>query len=145
MPWLDPFTRESISNKKKCVLKSGYRLIKKQQHLKNIKQFYEHNITDSDNKGIETSSPSSEESVNLQWFSPVSKYWMIKLCKQMNIDVKIVKFMEKKRSKVLTNPRTFIDVLGDGNCWYRCISVWVTGSEDYHEHFRTNVYKVIIF
>lgn len=58
----------------------------------------------------------------------------------MNIDVKIVKYRVKKCSEVLTNPKTFIDVLGDGTCWYRCILAWVTGSEDYYGHFRINVY-----
>jgi len=145
MPWIGPFTIESISGKNTCVLKRGDRLIKKQQHLKNIKKFYEH-TSDGDDKKIEIiSTQSSKDSVNPQWFRPISKHWMIQQCKQMNLDVKNVKCVVKKRSKILKTPKTFIDVLGDGNCWYRCISMWVTGSEDYHEHFRTNVYKVILF
>lgn len=41
MPWIGPFTIESISDKNTCTLKKGDRVLKSKQHLKNIKKFYE--------------------------------------------------------------------------------------------------------
>ncbi|XP_016656023.1 uncharacterized protein LOC107882322 [Acyrthosiphon pisum] len=46
-----------------------------------------------------------------------------------------------KKSKPLTTPKKLIDVLGDGNCWYRCISLWINGSEEHHELVRLKLYQ----
>lgn len=40
-------------------------------------------------------------------------------------------------------PDVRLDVEGDGNCFYRCVSLWLTGSEDAHLRLRLFLYKVI--
>ena len=39
----------------------------------------------------------------------------------------------------LKNIKTYQHVKGDGNCFFRCISFILTGSEDYHETIRDQV------
>ena len=40
-------------------------------------------------------------------------------------------------------PETIRDVKGDGNCFFRCISVFLNGDEDKHEDIRRNVVETL--
>lgn len=151
MPWIGPFVIEKIYDKNTCTLRKGDRVLKKTQHLKNIKMFFRRPIDDlvidSDPEDLEVSIPisSTERKLSKQKFRPISKYWMLNQSKSLKIDISTIKYVVKKLVKPLTTPKTTIDVTGDGNCWYRCISVWINGSEEHHELIRTNLYQVILF
>lgn len=43
----------------------------------------------------------------------------------------------------LGRPAARLNVEGDGNCFFRCVSVWLTGSEDMHLSLRLILYKVM--
>lgn len=151
MPWIGPFTIENINEKNTCVLKRGDRVLKQKQHLKNIKKFYERPADDpvinNETEDVMMVSTSNDQDLkNKQLFRPISKYWMINQCKSLNIDLSSIKNNIKKCSKPLTTPKKkMIEVLGDGNCWYRCVSVWINGSEEHHELIRMHLYQVIHF
>lgn len=130
MPWIGPFTIESISDKNTCTLKKGDRVLKSKQHLKNIKKFYEpshenHTFINSEPEIELISSPQDVEPINTYkiLYRPISKYWMVNQCKALKLDLSSIKCKIPKQTKPLTTPKKLIDVLGDGNCWYRCISM----------------------
>jgi len=153
MPWIGPFVIESISDKNTCTLKKGDRILKSKQHLKNIKKFYEptqedHNIFINSEPEIKLiSSPQDVKPIisHKMLFRPISKYWMVNQCKTLKIDLSSIKCKIPKHTKPLTTPKKLIDVLGDGNCWYRCISVWINGTEEHHELVRLKLYQVIYY
>jgi len=89
MPWIGPFTIESISDKNTCVLRRGDKLIKKHQHLKNIKKFYEQteNCDDPTDDEVKISSE-TVISIKKSPYRPVSKLWMTSKCSELNVPVK---------------------------------------------------------
>lgn len=147
MPWIGPFTIESISDKNTCVLRRGDKLIKTHQHLKNIKKFFERTEDISQDPNDEVIvSDENVITVKKSAFRPVSKLWMANKCLELNVPItQKHKCVAKKSYKRLSKPKQTIDVIGDGNCWFRCISVWLTNSEEYHELIRSSVYKVFMF
>lgn len=152
MPWIGPFTIESISDKNTCTLKKGDRVLKSKQHLKNIKKFYEslqenHIFINSEAEIELISSPQNVEPMNTykMLYRPISKYWMVNQCKALKLDLSSIKCKVPKQTKPLTTPKKLIDVLGDGNCWYRCISEWINGTEEHHELVRLKLYQVIYY
>ena len=48
-----------------------------------------------------------------------------------------------KASSSRKAPETIRDVKGDGNCFFRCISVFFNGDEDKHEDIRRNVVETL--
>lgn len=82
-----------------------------------------------------------------QFFRPVSKFWMIKMCKSLNLPFTSnkIKVLAKICTKSLSKPKSTIDVAGDGNCWFRCISMWIAHTEEHHELLRAQLFKVNIF
>ena len=48
-----------------------------------------------------------------------------------------------KESSSRKAPETIRDVKGDGNCFFRCISVFLNGDEDKHEDIRRNVVETL--
>ncbi|VVC45697.1 Ribonuclease H-like domain,OTU domain [Cinara cedri] len=81
-----------------------------------------------------------------QKFIPVNKNWMKTQMKafKINLSDSDLVCIAQTCSKPLTKPKRIIDVLGDGNCWYRCISLWVTGSEKYHDVIRAELYQYVM-
>lgn len=144
MPWIGPFVIESLSDNHTCILKKGDRILKTKQHIKNIKNFFERAEENFDDPTDEISISTEDVlPVKKTPFRPVSKLWMTSKCKELGIPSKSnYKCVAKKSTKCLSKPKQTIDVIGDGNCWFRCISIWLTESEDYHELIRSRVYKV---
>lgn len=149
MPWIGPFIIESLSSNNTCVLKRGDKILKTKHHIKNIKKFYERmedNCDDTYNE-VEIISQDHDFVAIKQYFRPVSKVWMITKCKSFNLPFTSnkIKFLAKKSSKSLSKPKSIIDVAGDGNCWFRCIFMWITHTEEHHELIRAQLFKVNIF
>lgn len=84
--------------------------------------------------------------IRKRYFKPVDKIWMLSTSIKFNLPLKPnnITCVAENTTKLLTKPKCTIDVIGDGNCWYRCISLWITNSENYHESIRNHVYEVII-
>lgn len=144
MPWVGPFVIEYLSDDYTFILKIEDKLVKYIQHLKNIEEFDERMLDVEHKQSDEIDSENIEENRKTRFFKPVNMLWMIRQCIRMGVDVTSVKSVVKAHAKLLTVPKDLIAVRGDGNCWYRCISVWITGSEDHHEQVRSDLYEVFV-
>lgn len=145
-PRIGPFTIESVSNGNTCYLRKGDKIFKKKFHFKNLIKYYDDNdkndTAESCDVDIENVSFSETLTRNML-FKPIGTLWMVTRCIELGIDApNDLKCVADKCTKMLTKPKKTIDVQGDGNCWYRCVSVWVTGTEDYHEDIRAHLYNV---
>lgn len=54
-----------------------------------------------------------------------------------------IRRVANKSCKLLTESKLVIDVQGDGNCWVRCLSVWLTNCENNHHLLRMRLFEVI--
>lgn len=120
-----------------------------QFHTKNIKEVYiicpKENCSNELQWDIaidEAEIPFNEQ----RYFKPVDKLWMISTSIKFNLPIKIYSTtcVAENTTKLLTKPKCTIDVAGDGNCWYRCISLWITNSEDNHKLIRNHLHQVTI-
>jgi len=74
-------------------------------------------------------------------FNPVAKPWQILKCKQLNLNLtEVLKF--KRRGQFLSEPAETKNILGDGNCLYRALSYWITGTEENHREIRKRISEV---
>lgn len=76
-------------------------------------------------------------------FCPVDSLWQQKMCKKFNLNLHFP--FNTFLSRPLTNPKAFRRIKGDGNCFYRCVSYWITGSEDYYAIIRAKIVEVYNF
>ncbi|VVC28037.1 OTU domain [Cinara cedri] len=111
--------------------KSGDQIVNKKQ--RHIKQYNNENTI---------------EDITKKWFRPVNKTWMMEKCEKMHLSINFkstqIHATTAKQFKLLTEPKYSLDVLPDGNCWYRCISIYVTGSQHYHELIRMHLYEFVM-
>lgn len=76
-------------------------------------------------------------------FNPVSKSWQDLKCRQFNLP--LTSYLNfKGTDKSLGRPLKVKYIRGDGNCFYRSICYWITGSEEYHLVIRELISEVII-
>lgn len=75
-------------------------------------------------------------------FSPVDCAWQFKVCKTLNLNVHVQ--LTGGKSKPLSFPTVFRDVIGDGHCLFRSLSYCLTGSEESHGEIRKKIFEVII-
>ncbi|CAI6350473.1 unnamed protein product [Macrosiphum euphorbiae] len=74
-------------------------------------------------------------------FNPVAKPWQILKCAQLKLNLtEVLKF--KGRGKFLSEPAETKKIIGDGNCLYRALSYWITGTEDNHMEIRKRIAEV---
>lgn len=74
-------------------------------------------------------------------FNPVAKPWQILKCAQLKLNLtEVLKF--KGRGKFLSEPAATKKIIGDGNCLYRALSYWITGTEDNHMEIRKCIAEV---
>lgn len=73
-------------------------------------------------------------------FFPVDEMWQRQMCNKLNIDIhfKLCSVL----SVPLTKPLLGRQIVGDGNCFFRCLSFWITGTEDYHLVMRAKIVEV---
>jgi len=70
-----------------------------------------------------------------RFFLPVSRWWQTKICHRFGL--KIRRFIELDPSvKLLTSPDVLQQTRGDGNYFFRCISLYLVGSEEEHGFVR---------
>jgi len=79
-----------------------------------------------------------------QFFYPIEFQWMVAMCHKLLVpppEFPPPHVLGKRL--LLTQPLQRVNVLGDGNCWFRSISYWVTGTEEHHFTIRKALMKVI--
>ena len=73
---------------------------------------------------------------NNEWeFIPVDLDWQISKCN----DLEIIKKHKAVETKVISRPKDVIPIRGDGNCFFRCISYAITGSQAAHKQIRNDI------
>lgn len=155
MPWIGPFTIHDIINKNTCVLKRGDTILKRKQLISNIKKYYKTNDADQDSfKQFEDNIPNilDENPPELpilsgckNYFNPVSLNWMKIQCKKFNFPLPQKPVVEKNKNiKLLNEPKERISIIGDGNCWFRAISLLISGTEEFHADIRAALIKVLL-
>lgn len=78
-----------------------------------------------------------------QFFNPVGRAWQNLQKKTFNL--KIEQTLHFKREKqILGKPSLIKAIIGDGNCFYRSLSYWITGTEDHHMAIRILIAQVIL-
>lgn len=138
-PWVGPYIINNIINNKLCVLKNGNKVLKTKQLLKNIKKFYESTSDENDeNEGVKIISHQEPE---IRYYNPVRKMWQLTKCRILKCSWKCSLELPNKR-KLLNSP-IIKTILGDGNCLFRALSYWVSGTEDNHTLLRKKVAEVI--
>lgn len=147
LPWKGPYEIVSINSGNTCVIKNSCQVLKKKIHLKNLKLYNESTIN---SKNIANESKSEDiimedtyivSVVNKQVFNPVTKFWQLRQSKLLNIEIKHY-FNYKYKEKILTEPGTIKQIVGDGNCLFRSLSYCITGSEDHHMDLRKKIVEV---
>lgn len=147
IPWkpkIGCYIIDSINSNKTCVLKYNDRILKTRQHLKNLKHYYENDLVPVTDDDVEicTNPEKKSNNVNLRYFNPVSYLWQKIQCRYFNLTIKHKHNMSSV-SKILNKPLTKKIINGDGNCFYRVLSWWITGEEDSHQIMRQNLEEVI--
>ncbi|KAK3105087.1 hypothetical protein FSP39_016983 [Pinctada imbricata] len=135
--WMGPYIVEDITPKGVATLKSlDDRTLKVKYNVKQLKVFKarsdvhveERNKTeDMDDCVIE-----HVEVAPKQHFNTVDAEWQ----KAHKDDFKIRKFHKFSEKKRLTKPKAVENIKGDGNCYFRCLSFALTGSQNVHERVR---------
>lgn len=78
-----------------------------------------------------------------RYFNPVGKPWQFDKCKLLD-DSELVETPEfyEDTIKVLNHPSKFQIIGKDGNCLFRALSYWVTGTQKMHVLLREKVAEV---
>ncbi|KAL5233796.1 hypothetical protein ACI65C_001207, partial [Semiaphis heraclei] len=157
----------SIHSGNTCVLKNEFKVLKKKIHLKNLKIYNEpiknkvEEKYDADESGSKSSDTGSYKNINnlqvndieyneskldklkdKRVFNPVTKPWQLRQNKILNLKIEKC-FNYKYRGKILGEPTKIKNIIGDGNCLYRSISYWITGTEDHHLKTRNLIAEVV--
>ncbi|XP_050432653.1 uncharacterized protein LOC126840762 [Adelges cooleyi] len=69
------------------------------------------------------------------YFNPVEPVWQFDTCRQFNLELYRY-FQFNQVVKVLNTPSRWVEVTADVNCLYRALSLWMTGTEEYHPTLR---------
>ena len=77
----------------------------------------------------------NEEDRPIWTFEPVDEEWQTAKCEEFHLAFRKL-FPSEMQSVALSNPVNIMQVEGDGNCWFRCVSLVVTGSQDDHTEIR---------
>lgn len=93
-------------------------------------------------KDIEYTKLKLDELKDTRVFNPVTKPWQLRQNKILNLKIE-KSLIYKYRGKILGEPKKIINIIGDGNCLYRSLSYWITGTEDHHLKIRNLIAEVI--
>uniref|UniRef100_A0A2S2NRW3 RNA-directed DNA polymerase n=1 Tax=Schizaphis graminum TaxID=13262 RepID=A0A2S2NRW3_SCHGA len=142
MPWIGPYSIHKIINNNLCVLKNGDKILKTKHLIKNIKQYYERNSSETipmDVEYVQTLSMQNET----RYFNPVGKHWQQAKCRALKLDLKKSLDETDFKIKMLNHPCETKNIIGDGNCLFRAFSFIVTGTEEQHLIIRQNIASIV--
>ena len=78
---------------------------------------------------------------------PVDSNWRRSACRLLQLLDVIIPYDETfktNQSRILGYPKDITSITGDGNCYYRCISVAVTGNQDHHKSIRSAIVAFLL-
>lgn len=159
-----PCVIHKIINNKMCVLAKNGKILKTIHLISNIEKYdesaledniehqefnnnlplkfeYDYSSCDEKYNDIKVTIP-VQETISKQFFNPVGKTWQQQQCRNLNLKL-VQPFENSRQIKALTAPSDTKQIIGDGNCFYRTLSYWITGIEDNHFPIRQQIYKVI--
>ena len=83
------------------------------------------------------------DSPDPQIFTPTNEQWRLRSSHMLRLP--IVKCLPFRPSKpTLTRPISTDKIKGDGNCFYRAVSLEICGTEDYHSEIRAQIVNFMI-
>lgn len=84
-----------------------------------------------------------EEEESPVLYNPVTVEWSVQFCRRFGINIESTNVLTDDESLALLGPAgppmMIRRVIGDGNCFFRCISRIVTGKQKYYSLFRSLV------
>lgn len=100
--------------------------------------------TDINNDDDDIIIGSKTEMVKNRVFYPVGKSWQQTKCRTLKLNLSQYNFTKSyTKPKVLSTPTNIRQIVGDGNCFYRALSFWISGEEENHFSIRQQICKVI--
>ena len=94
--------------------------------------------TPSTQRGLIYSTPSRPPSVEQYTFLRVDIPWQTQLCQQLSLPLLHLLPVCPKIA-TLEKPSAIRNIIGDGNCYFRCVSFCLTGSEEFHGEVRAMI------
>ncbi|XP_050432716.1 uncharacterized protein LOC126840804 [Adelges cooleyi] len=86
----------------------------------------------------------SSRSNVIRYFNPVDRVWRRQKCGELQLNAAVGDNLQPGPVvKTLGAPLRWTDVEADGSCFYRTLSSWVTGTEEYHVVFRIYVIEIV--
>ena len=86
----------------------------------------------SDDCDMTTMSPPTP----INGFSPIDKKWQTLKCSQLQVGFQSTIPAKTESMSVFSNPEKKVEVIADGNCFFRAICYWLTGDIDMKEHHK---------
>lgn len=134
--WKGPYIIDSL-NKNTCVLhncKTQKRMANK-QNISNLKLFKEMEAPQSTAVDDVVIVGECDHSI-LQRFVPVDFGWQKEKCLKFDLCLVEKHGHWSAANKLLKAPTRVVPIIRDGNCFFRCIALLVTGSENDHASIR---------
>lgn len=69
-------------------------------------------------------------------FRPINHKWQKVHCKLLGLIYVYNDYFKTNKNSVLHPPVECFNIVGDGNCFFRCISLCVTGTQVQHQEIR---------
>ena len=76
-------------------------------------------------------------------FSPINKKWQRVKCSELELKVKATVPAVIQSMTVFSSPEKKVEVIPDGNCFFRSICYWLTGDIDMKEHHK--VHSAVVY
>ena len=75
-------------------------------------------------------------------FCPIDKKWQTEKCSQLGVElISSIPSKPKQKMTISSKPETIVEVVPDGNCFFRSICYWLTGAMDQHHNIRSAFMK----
>ena len=104
-------------------------LSRKQQQY--CKQFF---VPESSSDDCEVTTLPPPNPVNE--FSPIDKKWQTAKCYELELKFSAVIPAKNQNMSIFSTPEKKVEVIPDGNCFFRSICYWLTGDVDMKEHHK---------
>lgn len=145
-PWLGPYEIQEVHENGTYTLRNKKVTLKTKAAGSNLKMFHERESQPTKEKdGLYESVVEivNEEDCPAWVFQPVDEVWQSEKCKEFQLEFR-KPFPSTLRGVALGNPADFLHVEGDGNCWFRCLSLVLTGSQDDYKQIRNAIVKFMV-
>uniref|UniRef100_A0A146L0V6 OTU domain-containing protein n=1 Tax=Lygus hesperus TaxID=30085 RepID=A0A146L0V6_LYGHE len=77
----------------------------------------------------------------IKWFYPIDKNWQRSKCEKFQLSLKKELDFKYEDPVPATAPMEIYEIEGDGNCYFRCLSYLITGTDKSHRILRQKLVK----